>query len=194
MDKQPKAPHEYNFNIPGAHEMSDEDTQRIRKSFKKISLKKNSVLLKEGDTCSSLYFIIKGVARTYYLTVHGTEKTRFIAFEGSFITGLSSFISRKPSFEWVDVLEDAELLEISYDAFYQLTNEVKMLGKYYRHFIEQAYIHQNEKVESLVTQSAKQRYETLLRDRPHFVQRLSNKVLASYLDVSPETLSRMKGK
>lgn len=193
MSKQ-LAPHEYGFPIHGEQEMSLQDTAKIRERFKKISVKKNEMLLKEGEVAGFLYFIIKGAARTYYLTAHGSEKTRFIGFEGAFITGLASFISRKPSFEWVDVLEDAELLMISHEDFYALTNEVQQLNKHYRHFIEQAYIHQNHKVESLVTQSARQRYENLLKEKPHFVKRLSNKVLASYLDVTPETLSRLKGK
>ncbi|MES2690255.1 MAG: Crp/Fnr family transcriptional regulator [Bacteroidota bacterium] len=194
MNKQQLAPHEYGFPIRGDKEMSVEDTQKIRERFIKISVKKNEVLLKEGEVAGSLYFILKGVVRTYYLTAHGSEKTRYIGFEGSFITGLASFISRKPSFEWVDVLEDTELLVISHADFYALTDEIEQLNKHYRYFIEQAYIHQNHKVESLVTQSARQRYENLLKEKPHFIQRLSNKVLASYLDVTPETLSRLKAK
>ena len=140
------------------------------------------------------YFVNKGCIRTYYLTKQGHEKTRYIAFDGSIATSISSFISKQPSFEFVDTLEDSELFVISHENFYQLVNDIPQWEKFYRTLLEMAYIYQNKKIENLVTLTAKQRYDKLLKENPIYIQRLSNRMLASYLDITQETLSRLKSR
>jgi CRP-like cAMP-binding protein len=107
-------------------------------------------------------------------------------------TALSSFINQEPSFEFVDALEDSELLCISRTQFYQLVDEVPGWANYYRKLLESAYSYQNKRIEYLVTMTARQRYDDILKNHPEYIQRLPNHILASYLDMSQETLSRMK--
>ena len=107
-------------------------------------------------------------------------------------TTLSSFISQKKSIEFIEALEDTELLAIGRDDFYRLVKEISNWKNFYLQILENAYSFQNRKIETLVTLTAKQRYEQLLTENPIFIQRLSNKVLASYLDMREETLSRLK--
>jgi CRP-like cAMP-binding protein len=166
----------------------------IGKAFKPKTVKRNTVLLTAGDVCRDLYFVNKGCIRTYYISQAGKERTRYLAFDGIIGTALSSFITQKPSFEFVDTLEDAELLCISHHHFYQLVDEIPPWADFYRKLLEFAYSYQNKRIENLVTLTAKQRYDEIMKNHPEYIQRLPNHILASYLDMSQETLSRLKSK
>jgi CRP-like cAMP-binding protein len=132
--------------------------------------------------------------RAYYLTEQGIIKTRLIATQGMVASSLGSFISRQPSFELLDVLEDSAILIINRVDFFQLLDDFPEWRQFYTTLLESAYLFQNKKIEQLVTLSALERYQLLLKDRPDLVNRVSNKVLASYLDITQETLSRLKSK
>jgi CRP-like cAMP-binding protein len=175
-------------------DLGDHQLDEIVKCFKLKSLKRNTILLSAGEICREFYFVNSGCIRTYYLTKQGNEKTRYVAFDGSVATAISSFIAQQPSFEFVDALENSDLYAISHQNFFQLVSDIPEWGRFYRNILEAAYIYQNKKIENLVTLPAKERYERLLHDKPYYIQRLSNKHLASYLDVTQETLSRLKSK
>jgi CRP-like cAMP-binding protein len=174
--------------------LDDNQIDKIADSFKLKTFKKNTILLSEGEICKELYFVHSGCIRTYFITKQGHEKTRYVAFNGSIATSISSFISQQQSFEFVDTLEHSELYSINNRDFYQLVSDFPQWEKFYRTLLETAYLYQNKKIENLVTLSAKQRYDRLMAENPIYIQRLSNKILASYLDITQETLSRLKSK
>lgn len=168
--------------------------ETILHCFKPKSVKKNTVLLSAGEICKEFYFVNKGSIRTYFISKQGNEKTRYIMLESYIGTALTSFISQKPSFEFIDVLEDSQLLIINRNDFYRLVSEIPSWQAFYLKILEMAYSFQNNKIESLVTLTAKQRFDQLLAQNPGYLQRVSNKVLSSYLDMTQETLSRLKSK
>ncbi|HRG52444.1 MAG TPA: Crp/Fnr family transcriptional regulator [Bacteroidia bacterium] len=172
----------------------DKSLNKVIACFKSRSLKKNEVLIAAGETCKEFYFIQSGCIRTYFITKQGQEKTRYIMMEPSIGTALTSFISQKPSFEFVDALEKTEILFITHSDFFRLVDEVPAWKNFYLKIMEMAYSYQNRKIESLVTLSAKERYDQLIYENPKIIQRVSNKVLASYLDIKQETLSRLKSR
>ena len=172
--------------------ISDAELNIISGNFKPLKAKRGTLLCRHGEYCNNLYFINKGSLRVYYLSEQGQERTRFFAFEGMVATSLAGFISGEPSFEFVEVLEDAELLAISRVGFFRLVEELIACKDFYCRLLESAYIHNNHRLESTVTHSAIERYRQLLVQNPRVVQRLPNKIVASYLDISPETLSRLK--
>lgn len=174
--------------------LDDIQIDKIAVCFKLKSFKKNTILLSEGEICKELFFVDSGCIRTYYITKQGHEKTRYVAFDNSIATSMSSFISQRQSFEYVDTLEKSELYSISHKDFYQLVSDISQWERFYRTLLETAYLYQNKKIENLVTLSAKQRYDKLMAENPIYIQRLSNKILASYLDITQETLSRLKSK
>lgn len=174
--------------------IADKQIDQISECFRPKTIKKNTILLSEGEICKELYFVHSGCVRTYYLTKQGHEKTRHIAFDNSIVTSVSSFISQKRSFEFVETVENSKLYAISNKDFYRLVSDIPLWGNFYKIFLEMAYIHQNKKIENRITLSAKQRYDRLISEEPIYVQRLSNKILASYLDITQETLSRLKSR
>ncbi|MDR3653428.1 MAG: Crp/Fnr family transcriptional regulator [Paludibacter sp.] len=175
---------------------SDEQKiDRITSCFTKLTpIKRNTIILAKGQVCKHFYFIETGCARTYYITKEGQEKTRLIMFERSPLTVLSSFISQRPTVEYMETLEDTVLYSISQVDFFFLRKEIPEWDQFYLNMLEDAFLFQNQKIEELVTLFAKERYEKLRKETPHFIQRISNKVLATYLDISQETLSRLKSK
>lgn len=174
--------------------ISDAILDEIVQYFKPLIIKRNTKLLSQDETCNKLYFISEGCIRTYYLTKQGNEKTRFIAFDGMIVSSLSSFISQQQSFEFLETLENSELLYISRVDFYELAKKHPEWEKFYLRLLEFAYIYQNKKIEELVTLSAGERYASLVKEHPGYIKRLSNKILASYLDITQETLSRLKSR
>jgi CRP-like cAMP-binding protein len=173
----------------------EQKTERIETCFTELPLiKRNTIILAQGQVCKHFYFIKTGCIRSYYVTKEGLEKTRLIMFEHSPITVLSSFISQKPAVEYMETLEDTVLYSISQVDFFLLRKEISEWDAFYRKMLEDAFEYQNNKIEELVTLSAKDRYEKLRKEKPHYIQRVTNKVLATYLDISQETLSRLKSK
>ncbi|MBS1600695.1 MAG: Crp/Fnr family transcriptional regulator [Bacteroidetes bacterium] len=173
-------------------DFDERELDQIVNLFKPKSVKKNSILLHEGNISREFYYIHTGGLRTFFISKNGQEKTRYVMLDNHIGTALKSFISQKPSIEFVEAIDDTELLAISHQDFYHLNEEIHSWKNFYQNILERAYSFQNRKIEELVTLTAKQRYEQLLQENPVFIQKLSNKVLASYLDMREETLSRLK--
>lgn len=172
----------------------EKELERIVSFFKQKSVKKNDILLYEGNVSKEFYYVNTGSIRTFFIDKNGYQKTRYIMLDNQIGTTLLSFISQKPSIEFIEALDDSELLAISHNDFYHLIKEIDSWKNFYQKILENAYSFQNRKIEALVTLTAKQRYEQLLTENPVLIQRLSNKVLASYLDMREETLSRLKSR
>jgi CRP-like cAMP-binding protein len=162
--------------------------------FKPKTAKKNSILLHHGSVSKDFYYVHTGGLRTFYMDKNGHEKTRYVVLDNQIGSTLSSFISQKPTIESIEAFEDTEFFAISHHDFYRLVKEMDNWKNLYQKILERAYSFQNRKIEALVTLTAKQRYEQLAAEHPEFIQRLSNKILASYLDMREETLSRLKSK
>ncbi len=172
----------------------DAELDRIMESFHLKTFRRNEIILHEGDACQEFYFVQKGCIRIYFLDRKGSERTRYIMQDNWIGTALTSFISQKPSVEWIEALEDSELLCISRKDFYRWNEESAAWQRFYQRILEMAYSFQNTRIETLVTLSAKERYLRVFQENPALIQRVSNKVLASYLDINPETLSRLKSR
>ena len=173
-------------------DFNEHELDQIVDCFKLKSITKNSILLHEGSICKEFYFIHTGCIRTYFIDKNGHEKTRYVMLDNHIGTALTSFISQKSSIEFIEALDDTALLAINHADFYRFNKEMASWKNFYQRILEMAYSFQNRKIEQLVTLTAKQRYENVLKENPVLIQRLSNRVLASYLDIREETLSRLK--
>ncbi len=171
-----------------------EELNKIQSCFRQKAVRKNHILLHEGSICKEFYFVQTGCVRIFFVDKNGQEKTRYIMFDNYIGTALTSFISQKPTIELIEALEDTELLAISHTDFYRLNSQMDNWRNFYQRILEMAYSFQNSKIEQRVTLNAKQRYEIILNENPALIQQVSNKILASYLDIREETLSRLKSK
>lgn len=162
----------------------------------KVSIKeivKGSYIVEQGKTCKYLYFVNSGFVRGFYYQ-DGKEITSWFASENDAVTSMYSFITQKPSFETIEVLEDCILYEINYENVQLLFKKYPEFNLIGRLLIEKYYIELEERTMSLQFQSATERYLKLLQQQPQLLQKASLGMIASYLGISQETLSRIRKK
>ena len=173
---------------------SEPELEAIADCFKAKALGKNTALLENGQVCREFYYVCKGCIRTYFTDVQGNIKTRYIMAENHMGTAMASFINQNISLECIEAIEATEVLAITYADFQRLRIEMPNWNHFYLRILEMAYCYQNSHIEQLITLTPEQRYKMLLREHPDLCQRLSNRVLASLLDIREETLSRIKSR
>ena len=172
--------------------LGDEDLDHVLSRYKELHLKRHEILQGEGDSARRMFFVVKGCLRVFFIKEDGTDATRRIVFENRFSTTLVGFITQEPSLEYTQALEPTTLLYITRDDFYELLERIPVWEKFYRQYLEYAYVNNTNRLMSFITQNASERYKTLLEQEPEIVRRLPNRIVASYLNISPETLSRLK--
>jgi CRP-like cAMP-binding protein len=172
----------------------DESLQYVLSHFKLVKAKRNQFLLKEGEVCRTCYFINKGCVQVYYLDKNNDEATRDFFFEGQWMTNIDSFSKKEPSGEFFRAIESTELLAIDRDSFFQLISKVPQFMEAYRQILEASYSHSIQRINSFNAMDALERLHWVREYQSHILTRLPSKIIASYLGVSPETLSRLKSK
>ena len=160
--------------------------------FKPRVVKKNEIVLREGEVCKHNIFVSKGCLKFYSINEQGAEHIRYFAFEGKFGTALSSLINQKPSVEYIQALETSSLLLISRLDFFKLVDSVPQINFIYRDILEMAYITSQQRIYGFQGKNALDQLKWLMTNQPKILTRLSNKVIASYLGITPYTLSRLK--
>ncbi|MBB1193673.1 Crp/Fnr family transcriptional regulator [Flavobacterium sp. SOK18b] len=155
-------------------------------------LRKKQVLLQEGDVCIYNAFVEKGILRSYFLDEKGNEHTVQFAIEGWWITDLSSFLTNSHSIYTIEALEDSELLLLTTEAREALMDQIPMFERYQRLLLQNAYIANQARINSTLTETAEEKFIKLGKAYPGIVQRVPQHMLASYLGFTAETLSRIR--
>ncbi|RMG31793.1 MAG: Crp/Fnr family transcriptional regulator [Bacteroidetes bacterium] len=161
--------------------------------FKPRFLKKGEYLYREGGICHKLAFVLRGLIRSFY-HIEGEEVTRFIVWENFFVTAFSSFISRKSSNENIQAIEDSHVLVICYEDLQHLYRKHPSWQELGRRLVEESHLRLEQRVLSLLTHTAEQRYRALAITQPELLRRVPLQYIASLLGIKPETLSRIRRK
>ena len=173
----------------------DEPTlEHISSHFTFLKTKRNQILLREGDICKDYYFVNKGCLRLFTYNSEGIETTRYFAFEGAFGTALPSLIDQTPAFEFVQTIENSELLKISRESFFHLVDTVPQFARVYRQILERGFITAQKRIYGFQGFDAMEKVKWVMKYQRNFLVRVSNKMAASYLGLTPATLSRIKSK
>ncbi|GAA4311469.1 Crp/Fnr family transcriptional regulator [Nibribacter koreensis] len=162
--------------------------------FTPLKTKRNQLLLQYGEVCQHYYFVNQGCIRLFTLNKEGLETSRFFAFEGGFGTALPSFIEHTPAFEYMQTIEKSDLLQISRTDFYKLVDTVPAFGFIYRQILELGFITAQKRIYGFQGFDALEKVQWVIQHQPDFLLRVSNKMAASYLGLSPSTLSRVKAR
>lgn len=173
-------------NIP------QESLERFVEKLEEKTIPKGEALVREGEVCDRLSFIKKGFVRSFYFK---DKKDITISFsrQEEFIASMASFISQKPSYETIEALEPCELYQISHQDLLELFEKDSHLEHLYRLILEQYYVALEEHLIFSKFKTAKERYLELIETKPYIIQKASVGQVASYLDMSLETLSRIRG-
>jgi len=165
----------------------------VEDCFEQQVFSKNDYLLTKGKICRHLYFLEKGALRGYY-DLDNKEITHWFAFENDFVTSFHSFITQQPSVENIQFLEGSIVWCISKEKLTALFNEYHEIERLVRIAYEKYYIRLEERFVGSQFKTASERYENLLHQSPHMLERVPLGYIASYLGISQETLSRIRGR
>lgn len=173
--------------------VEETDIQFLLQNSKELSLKKGEFLLKEGQTAKSIYFVIDGVFRIYQ-NVNGKEVTSYFSYadRNPFAASFPSFLTQSSSNEYVEAIEAASVVSISYDQLNNLYESSKSFERLGRILAEKNYLLAIERINSLQYQSAGDRYNIFMKIYPGLLNRIPHHYIASYLGVTPESLSRIR--
>ena len=153
--------------------------------------KKADILVKEGHFADQSYFIVSGCARAYYLH-DGRDITDWFAFENDFISSIVSFFTGAPSPHYIEILEDAVVLQISKKSTELLAAKHHDFERLMREVVTKTMLSQRERISSILFHTAEERYEQILCIRPDITKRVALTHIASYLGMTLETLSRIR--
>ena len=157
-------------------------------------LRKHQYFLQEGEICKSVAFVNKGMLRSYLVDEKNNERIIQFAPEGWFISDISSFITEDKSNLNIDALEDTELILMSKAAHVYLETAVPEFFKFNYTQYRGAYIALQKRLIDMFTLSTEEKYTKLLSIYPDIMQRVPQHMIASYLGLTPETLSRVRKK
>ena len=173
--------------------LTADDYAALRVVLQPRQLKKKELLLMEGDVCRSVAYIEQGALR-YYYTVAGEEHTGQFFFEGDWYTDYDSFLDQKPATQCIQALEPSRVWLLPRADLYRLYAERPVFERFGRLMAEQAYRGSRARGAGLLNQTPTERYAQLVRNRPHVVQRVSQRIIATYLGIKPESLSRIRAR
>jgi CRP-like cAMP-binding protein len=173
--------------------LSSEAQQALQSCLTEVVLSKNHFLVTEGKICRHLYFLQQGALRGFY-NLEGKAVTHWFAFENDFVTSFHSFITQAPAVENIQLLEGSILWAISKDQLSRLMKQYHEIETLVRTAYERYYIRLEERFVNAQFKTAMERYQELLQQTPHIVERVPLGYIASYLGISQETLSRIRNR
>ncbi|MBS7563010.1 Crp/Fnr family transcriptional regulator [Mucilaginibacter sp. Bleaf8] len=172
-------------------DFSDEELFLFMQKLKPLSLKKYDLYLKEGRVCNNMVLVSKGGLRYFSKSEKGDHTIGF-AFEGEWLGDYESFLLQTPSPDYIEALEDCELYTLSYTDMQTLYKHSQRFERFGRLMAEKLFLATARSKRNLMLQTAKERYIALLNSRPHIFERLPQHLIASYLGIQPQSLSRIR--
>lgn len=168
------------------------EKEHIKTFFTPKKLKKKQFLVVEGHVCSYLTFVSKGLLKAYNVDEKGNEHINQFTPEGWWTSDMNSFFNGGNSFYSIDAMEDSQVLLITSEDFENLTLKVPVMDRYFRLLFQNSLITKERRLISSHTHNAEEKYKHILENNPDLIKRVPQNLLASYLGLSPETLSRLK--
>ncbi len=165
------------------------EEQVILDLFTEITVAKGDILLQSGNVCKYLYFVKDGLFRHYI-----DEQTVHFSSENSFMCDLTSFSTQTPSLKSFEALEDSVLFRIAYDDLHHICQKVQYGERFNRLLVEEAFNKTVLYIYALQKKTPTERYQTFLQQFKGLSQRIPQYYIASYIGVTPQSLSRIRRK
>jgi CRP-like cAMP-binding protein len=172
--------------------LSEEEVAKILACFKQKKLRKKQYLLQEGDVCHFIAFIAKGCLRLYRVDDKGNEHIVQFGFENYWMSERESAFSQKPTQYCIDAVEDSEVLVCQTSDFMRLQKEIPAFEKMMMDLQSKNFGIIQKRINSALSYSAEEKYQELLHFQPEIIQRIPSTMVAAYLGISRETLSRIR--
>jgi len=171
--------------------MTDAEWEGLEKLLVLKKLKKGELLIREGEVCNYVSFINKGMMRIYINAVKQEVSLGFIG-QNDYLSSYVSFLTRKPSHENIEALEDTEVLNLSYNSMQKLYKEFPIYEIVGRKIAENLFIMVSLRTNALLLLSPEERYNEMIENSPMLLQQLPQYMLASFIGITPRHLSRIR--
>ena len=153
---------------------------------------KGEVIVREGQNANKVFYVVQGCARAYYLK-DGRDITDWFAFEDEFTTAIISFFGDEPSPHYIELLEDAILIELTKEVVERLSQKFHDFEHLIRIAVTRTMLQHQKRLSSILFNTAEERYEQIMLMYPNITNRVPLTHIASYLGMTLETLSRVRG-
>lgn len=171
--------------------LNDETFDYVYSFLKPKKIRKNSIIVSSGDLVSHEYWVFKGCLKASYILEDGKEKIIRFAVEDWWVSDYDAYFKNNPATLSIEALEDCEVLALSFQDREKLCKEFPEIGYFFRKKIEGAYSAFQRRLVSMLSNDAKEHYEIFVQQYPMLMERLPKSIIASYLGITRETLSRI---
>ncbi len=175
-------------------DISDDDFNQFTQYVKPIRVNKKTKLLTQGEKPLYMYFVNKGLLYNYHITQNGEQNVVQIAKENYWSGDVSGHNNNLVSNFNIEALEDTDLLVITFEHVKTACENIPILERYFRLLIQNAYYHLLNRIALTDTQSAEKQYFKIMENNPDLILRTPQKIIASYIGIKPQSLSRIKKK
>lgn len=171
--------------------LKDDEIETIVKNTVIKEFKKGTILLKEGTICKECYAVIRGCVREYYIK-NGLDMTTAFFTEGQSVNSFSSYTNQVPSKHFLECSEDSLLTVGNQSLVDQMCERIPRLTEFIKNEVEKDAGELQERMASFMTSTPEERFTDLMKNNPGLMNRVPQHQIASYLGVTPESLSRIK--
>lgn len=174
-------------------QLSDAEWDDFKACMSKETVPKKGLLLEEGEKCNFIAFIQEGAFR-FYTVNKGEESITAFFFAGDFVTNYRSYLTNKPSNHYIEALQDAVILKINLQQLQQLYDKHKTIERLGRRIAENLYLVVANRLDAFMFETPTERYEQLVKRGSKLLSEIPQYMVASYLGIKPETLSRIRAR
>jgi CRP-like cAMP-binding protein len=174
--------------------LSGEEFETIKPFFIPKKIRKRQYVLNAGDVCQYITFVESGLLRSFTVDDDGNEHVVQFAIEGWWISDMGSFVSGIDALYNIEALEDSELLHLTKRSMEELLDKLPIMERFFRILMQNNIVALQRRVVAYMSLSAEEKYLKLLEVAPDIMTRASQQHIASYLSITPETLSRVRKK
>lgn len=185
--------HNVLFDYMSKHiQLTDEDQHIIQQRTTIRALKKGEFVVKQGDICRYESFVVSGCVKTFYVDDDGDEHIVMFGVENWWAADLGSFISEMPAYYNVQCIEDTSLIQFTKQNLEVLYKQLPKLERFFRIIIQNAYVASERRIVRNFSLTAKERYIGFREQYPSLEQRIPQYMIASYLGITKEFLSKIR--
>jgi CRP-like cAMP-binding protein len=179
-------------NIARHIDLTEEEKKYFVTLVKPRKIRKKQYLLQAGEVARFENFVTKGLLRAYTVDAKGQEHIAMFGMEGWWISDLYSFLTETPATQYIDALEDSEILSIEKADLEKLYLTVPKFDRLFRKLLQNAFVANQQRILASISQTAEEQYMAFIKKYPTLEQRIPQHQIASFLGITPETISRIR--
>lgn len=174
--------------------LKEDELNNLIKNVTIKTIPARTILLSEGDVVTNVFLIIKGCLRTYFIKDNGSEITSQFFIEGQMVMSFQSAVTGNPSRVYIDAIEDSLIGFVPIKTFEKLISQNSAARDHFTKYLIQRLIYYMNQEASFILDNPEKRYIKFMHDNPELVSRIPQQYIASYLGITPVSLSRIRSR